>query len=104
MVSVVVAEKLKRNYYELCVISIVKQLSGVGSIDQYGSDFQTEITKVHRKGISYATNHYRLKWIGDRYMDMNAYLEIWHIDNDANYDRLIATIKSDQALKIIPLT
>jgi len=92
MVEVTVGDKTKNSYYELKVISLVKSLKGANSLSTFESNFKSGIFNVPKKTIATADTLYKLKWVGDQWTNPNAYIEIWHRDNDGNYDRLVATI------------
>jgi DNA adenine methylase len=82
--------------YELKVLSLLKSLKDQPTLNMFESVFNREIESIKRTSTSVASISYRLRWVGDQYVDPNAYLELWHRSSP---ERKVATIKK-AAIKV----
>lgn len=94
MIAVKIRPDTKDNYYELNAIRIIKEHKNSVSLSSFESNFKSELINVPKKTTLTADLCFRVKWVGDQYMDKDAFIEIWHVDISGIPDRLIATVKN----------
>lgn len=92
MVEVTVASKTKQNYYELEVIRIIKNLKDCNSLTTFEDNFKVDCSNVPRRSTATVDTSYRVRWIGDKWTDPNAYITIVHT-GVGKTERIVATIK-----------